>query len=160
MRATHLASTVCLTVAITVSACSGGGAPLSPSVVAPLTAPASGARIRVLDEALGALPPVTINIVGSVGATAFDPNPLQAMLGDMLVWTNNDVTTHHIVLDDGTDVGAVVPGESSAPVPLTTESASYYCRLHPSMFGIINRELPPMEDDPYPGYATTGTRKP
>ena len=147
MRAAHLA--LVLTVAVAMWAC-GGGTPLSPSAVSPLTTAASGARIVALDE-MPVSAPVAVSIVGTGGTGSFYPNPLYAMLGDMLVWTNNDLVTHHLVLEDGTDLGDVVPGQSTAPVPLTTESTSYYCTLHPSMFGTINRELP-IEEDPDPYY--------
>jgi plastocyanin len=95
--------------------------------------------------------------VGSIGTLSFIPNPLQAMLGDMLVWTNNDIRIHHIFLEDGTDVGQILPGESSVPVSLAAESTSYYCALHPSMVGTINRDLPvepddDADDDPYDYY--------
>lgn len=156
MRAAPLA--LVLTVATAMWAC-GGGTPLSPSAVSPLTTAASGARIRVFDElpAEGA-PHLAITITGSIGTYAFNPNPLQAMLGDMLVWTNDDVRMHHIVLEDGTDVGQILPGASSAPVPLAAEATSYYCLVHPSMFGVINRELP-IAEDPYPDYSVRPRRR-
>jgi plastocyanin len=80
---------------------------------------------------------VIINIIGTFGFNAFDPNPIQATLGDMIVWTNNDTRVHHIVFDDGTDVGEVAPGQASAPVALTTQAASFHCTIHPSMVGSI-----------------------
>jgi plastocyanin len=89
---------------------------------------------------------VIISIIGSIGANAFTPNPIQANVGDMIVWTNNDVRLHHIVLDDGTDLGDVQPGQSSAPAPLMTPTAMFHCTIHPTMVGSINGVLPP---DPY-----------
>jgi plastocyanin len=91
---------------------------------------------------------VIVGIIGSFGATAFNPNPIQANVGDMIVWTNTDAVLHHIVLDDGTDVGAVEPGQSSVPVPLMTPTATFHCTIHPSMVGGINVDLsiaPPMD---------------
>jgi plastocyanin len=100
---------------------------------------------------------VIISIVGSFGGNAFMPNPIQANVGDMLVWTNNDSRLHHIVLDDGSDLGDVAPGQSSAPMVLTTPSANFHCTIHPSMVGSINGNMtppvyaPPPPDDYY-GY--------
>src|SRR5581483_5941164 len=41
---------------------------------------------------------LTIEIVGYVGSSSFAPNPSTAAMGDMLVWSNMDAVTHHIVL--------------------------------------------------------------
>lgn len=96
---------------------------------------------------------LTISIVGSFGTGAFSPNPIQAMVGDMIVWTNADRTLHHIVLDDGSVVGDVAPGASSAPMALKTSVTTYYCTIHPSMFGSINGSL---DAPPDPGYGSGG----
>jgi plastocyanin len=95
-------------------------------------------------------PPVTISIVGTAGTQAFNPNPSAAAVGDMIVWANNDKLLHHIVLDDGTDVGDIAPGESSKAVALATPTAGYHCTLHPSMVGSINGQLAPPMPDPEP----------
>jgi len=81
--------------------------------------------------------PVTINIIGPAGAGAFVPNPLQVALGNMIVWANSDLITHGIVLDDGTPVGRLLPGQSSIPIALATETMGYHCTLHPTMVGQI-----------------------
>ena len=77
--------------------------------------------------------------MGSAGTTAFSPNPLSASVGTAVVWTNNDVTTHRIVLDDatGTLIGNMAPGESSAPFAVAEAAVAYHCTLHPSMTGTI-----------------------
>lgn len=80
---------------------------------------------------------LTINIVGSFGTLAFAPNPLQGAVGNTVIWTNNDFIAHTIVLDDGTPVGSIAPGQSSPPIPLATPTASYHCTIHPSMTGQI-----------------------
>lgn len=95
----------------------------------------------------------TITIVGTSGFGAYDPNPSKAALGDLIVWTNMDANPHHIVLDDGTDVGLIAPGAASTPMPLATAVAGYHCTFHPSMTGTINGEMPlprPPEEEPPP----------
>jgi plastocyanin len=79
----------------------------------------------------------TIAIVGSSGTAAFAPNPLQVAPGHTVVWTNNDATVHQIVLGDGTMVGTINPGQSSAPVTVAAGSMTYRCTFHPSMTGTI-----------------------
>jgi plastocyanin len=99
-----------------------------------------------------------IGIVGSFGANAFTPNPIQAAVGDMIVWTNNDLVPHIIVLDDGTEAGHVAPGQSTAPLALITPTVTYRCTIHPSMVGTVGIDLtpapPPPPEPPYwpPGY--------
>ena len=132
--------------------CSGGQLPSSPSALSSHNGASSGAgRFRALDDAAMPSPmQVLINIVGSVGSNAFMPNPTTANMGDQIVFTNTDLVVHHIVLDDGTDLGEVQPGQSSAPMPLTTPTATYHCTIHPTMIGSINGDLPmPAPADPY-----------
>ena len=56
-------------------------------------------------------PPLVVDIVGAVGPAAYAPNPLEAAIGATLVWKNSDVYPHIIVLDDGTPVGDLAPGQ-------------------------------------------------
>ena len=120
-----IASAVCV---IAMSACSGGGgnaAPSAPSTTTP-TAKAT-----------------TISIVGSSGNTAFSPDVVSANVGDQIVWTNNTAVLHHIVLDDGTVVGDINPGASSAAMSLKTASGSFRCTIHSTMIGSFNAAAPP-----------------
>lgn len=80
---------------------------------------------------------LTINVVGLLGNLSFAPNPLQAAIGNIIVWTNNDFLPHDIVLDDGTPVGNLTPGQSSLPITLAAETVGYHCTIHPSMVGQI-----------------------
>jgi len=141
--------------------CSGGHFPSSPSgLISPSTASTNSGRLRVFDDPPMPMPTpmqVMINIVGSFGSTAFMPNPTTANVGDQIAFTNTDLVMHHIVLDDGTDLGEVQPGQSSAPVALTTPTATYHCTIHPTMVGSINGDVPqppppPPADPYYPPY--------
>jgi len=143
--------------ALTMWSCSGGTMPSSPSLLSPLTAPgAAGGRLRTLADPTPLA--VIINIVGTAGSNAFMPNPTAANMGDQIVFTNTDIRIHHIVLDDGTDLGEVAPGQSSAPMPLMTPTATFHCAIHPTMVGAINGDLPPANayypppPDDYSGY--------
>jgi hypothetical protein len=86
--------------------------------------------------------PLMVNIIGTFGPGAFLPNPLQAIIGDTIVWMNGDVISHVIVLDDGTPVGTLLPGQASLPIPIATETMGYHCTLHPSMVGQVTTVLP------------------
>jgi len=101
---------------------------------------------------------VTISIVGSAGPEAFAPNPLQASVGQhTVVWTNNDVTVHRIVLDDGTTVGTISPGQSTSPIAVSAASVTYRCTIHPSMVGTIQD---PAVVSPTPGPTPAPTPPP
>jgi plastocyanin len=161
-------SALLLAGAATLWSCSGSALPSAPSLVTPQTARgAGGTRVGLLEEPVApALPTdpaipmpdptapptpiaVIINIIGTFGFNAFDPNPIQAVLGDLIVWTNNDTRVHHIMLDDGTDVGEVAPGQSSAPMTLATPSATFHCTIHPSMIGTVgDLSLTPAPEPP------------
>ena len=85
----------------------------------------------------------TISIVGSTGNTAFTPDVVSANVGDKVVWTNNTTVLHHIVLDDGTVVGDINPGASSAAVALKTASGNFHCTIHSTMIGSFNAAAAP-----------------
>jgi len=94
--------------------------------------------------------PVTISIVGSVGPGAFLPNPTSAVVGDTVVFTNSDLRIHRIVLDDGTVLPNLAPGQSTDPIALTRMTTAFYCEIHPSMTGSIqDPSAPPIESPPY-----------
>jgi plastocyanin len=113
----------------------------------PATVPMPNPDQIPLPEGVPAPAPVqlTINVVGLLGPLSFVPNPLQAAVGNLIVWTNNDLVQHDIVLDDGTPVGNLAPGQSSAPITLITETTNFHCTLHPSMTGQITPPPPPGE---------------
>jgi hypothetical protein len=97
--------------------------PLSPSVFSPRSAPAGNAvRLRSFDEP--------------------EPSPVEPTAMSVII-------SIIIVMDDGTDLGDVVPGGSTAPIALTTPMASFHCTLHPSMVGGINMDPPAPVPDPY-----------
>jgi plastocyanin len=93
----------------------------------------------------------TINILGINGAQSFSPNPGAIGQGQTMVWQNKDPgNVHRIVADDGSfDAGTIMPGATSAPVPLRTSAVSYHCTNHPTMVGSINMSTP---QPPGPGY--------
>jgi len=138
--------------------CGEGRSPVSPSSLAPN----SNLTLRPLNDEHPVPEPgpvpvaLTISIVGSFGNNAFTPNPIQASVGDMIVWTNSDQTMHSIVLDDGTVIGDVASGESSMPIPLISPTATYHCTIHPTMVGSINDaaapEPPPSPNPPPDDY--------
>ena len=129
-----------LAAAVGMWSCGGGsssGTPTAPTTPSPTPAPTS--------------PTVTINIVGSDGNKAYQPNPVVARTGDTLLFRNNDSTTHHVVMDDGSaDLGDIAPG-SSRSATLKGAGSNYHCTIHPTMVGSVNGATAP-EPPPSDGY--------
>lgn len=133
--------------ALALWSCGGGSAP---------TAPAAAATAAVTTSPAGPAT-VTVSIVGSVGNTAYRPNPIAANSGDTVTFKNDDSTAHHIVMDDGSaDFGEVGPGGTSTGFTLKNGNATnFHCVIHSSMVGSINgatAPTPPPCNDPY-GYS-------
>jgi plastocyanin len=117
----------------------GGGS--TPSPAAPSTpAPAAGG------------PTVTVNIGTSLTSAAFNPNPVPAAAGDTVAFKNNDTTTHHIVMDDGSaDLGDLAPGATTRSITVKG-AGNFHCTIHSSMVGAINGPVPDPPPCTTPGY--------
>ena len=95
---------------------------------------------------------VTINITGVKGKQSFSPNPASVAAGQQVIFKNNDVVTHRVVIDDRSlDTGDIAPGASSQPLALGAVSKPYHCSLHPSMVGSLNAADTP-DPPPCTGY--------
>jgi len=111
--------------AFVVISCGGGGGGSTPTSPTP-SAGGTGTSV------------VTITITGKNGTLAFDPNPATVPTGQVVVYKNNDVVTHHIMLDDGSAQTAdIAPGATSGQVTIGGNK-SYHCVIHPGMVGGFN----------------------
>jgi len=143
--------------AVALWGCGGGGGsaaatPTSPTAAAPVPAVTPTPTPAPTTTAAT----VTVAIVGSSGNRAFQPNPVRANAGDIVMFRNSDTVLHHLVMDDGSaDLGDVAPGAVSRGFTLRSASASnFHCTMHSSMVGSINGATapePPACLDPY-GY--------
>jgi len=126
--------------ALLAASCGGGG-------TAPTPAPTGGG---------GTTTTVTITITGQGGRLAFNPNPATVSPGQLVMFKNNDVVAHHVILDDGTiQTSDIAPGATSAAVAMgTSGSKTYHCTIHPGMVGGFNgaeAEPPPNCNQAYCG---------
>jgi plastocyanin len=86
------------------------------------------------------------------GKQSFDPNPASVAAGQLVVFKNADVVTHHVTLDDGSlQTGDIAPGASSQPLAIGAINKAYHCSMHPSMVGSFN-SAPTPEPQPCTGY--------
>ena len=94
---------------------------------------------------------LTITIVGQRGNSSFSPNPASAG-GRTVVFKNNDVEAHRVVLNDGTiDTGDIPAGGTSRAVVMPPSGANYHCSLHDNMGGAVEPQgggPPPACADP------------
>jgi plastocyanin len=118
-----------LTAALCAAGCGGGSSASSGSPTAPTGSSGNPGTTTV-----------TITITGQNGKLAFNPNPATVAAGQLVMFKNNDVTTHHIMLDDGSiQTADIAPGATSAAVAMgTSGSSTYHCTIHPGMVGGFN----------------------
>lgn len=126
--------------ALALAACGGSATPSpaasplgQPSEAATQGAGGSGAASTACEPSTGA---------GAVAVTiadfAFSPDPVQASVGDVVEWTNEDSAPHTATLDDiecSTD--SLANGASGALVFAEPGTYAYHCRIHPTMTGTI-----------------------
>jgi plastocyanin len=145
---------IVLTMALMVPAC-GGGSSYSGNTTSPSPTPSPTPTPTPIPTG-GGSGAVTIDIVASSGNQAFNPNPVQAAAGTMLVWKNDTTELHHIVMDDGSaDFGNIAPGAASTAMAVPGSGGTYHCTIHPSMVGSINGDSapqPPSDGGSTPGY--------
>ena len=78
--------------------------------------------------------------------TAFQPNPANIKVGDIVRWTNNDNTIHTVIernpstgedVEGGFASDILGPGVTFEHTFNQTGTFEYYCNLHPQMVGTI-----------------------
>lgn len=95
-----------------------------------------------------------VNVSITAGATskttnAYDPNPVEANVGDKVIWTNSDSTPHTATSGqpgeaDGMfggeagSFGTIIPPQGKQEFTFTEAGEfPYYCGLHPNMVGTV-----------------------
>ena len=107
------------------AASSGGGAASAPAASA---GGATGAACAAAPAGATAATTVTIKDF------KFSPEPVQAKVGDVIAWTNQDGSTpHSATLDDGTcDTKPIAGGASASLVFTAPGTYAYHCSVHPT----------------------------
>lgn len=74
----------------------------------------------------------------SIKDFAFEPNILTVTVGTTVTWTNSDPVQHEAASDNGTyDSGIMNPNDQFTYSFSQPGNYSYYCKIHPYMFGMI-----------------------
>jgi len=76
--------------------------------------------------------------------TAYRPNPAQVSIGDTVIWTNDDSTTHTVTSgenaqpDGNFDSSIMAPQQTFEHTFTEAGEYRYFCLLHPNMVGTVS----------------------
>ena len=129
-----------LTAVLCLVACGGGtstatGGASSPSVAA--SAPAASSDGGTGGACAPSTEPGTVQ--AAMAGTSFTPSTIQAKVGDVVEWTNNDSIGHTATLDDdpGCTTATLGAGEKGALKFSAAGSYPFHCKIHSNMTGTI-----------------------
>jgi len=129
-----------LATALALAACSGGGT----STQAPAGGtPAPGGGTQPPAATTAASAPCTDSTgttVVAVGVANLQwQQPINAKVGDVITWTNNDTVPHRVALDDGScAMSDNIPGGGSKSLVFSVAGTfPFHCAVHPTMKGTI-----------------------
>jgi plastocyanin len=101
------------------------------SAAAPSAAASSAASAAASAPAAGAA-------AVAIKDFAFNPQTIQAKVGDTITWTNQDSTAHTVTLDDkSVDSGNVAPSATYSHAFTQAGTFTYHCSIHTQMTGTI-----------------------
>ena len=104
----------------------------SPSAAAPSTVASAAAPSAAASAPAAGGPAVSIKDF------AFNPQTIQAKVGDSITWTNQDSTAHTVTLDDkSVDSGSLAPGSTFNHAFTQAGTFTYHCEIHKQMTGTI-----------------------
>ncbi len=119
---------------LTLAACSGSTA-ATPSASAPAaSAPAASTAAGGGAAACAAAPAgSTATVSVTIKDFKFAPQPVEAKVGDIVAWSNQDgSTSHSATMDNGACDTKTIAGGSTAMLVFTTAGTyTYHCSIHP-----------------------------
>jgi plastocyanin len=128
---------------LTLAACSGGTSPAPAATTAAsapagggASAPAGGASAPAGGGAACASAPAgsTAAVTVTIKDFKFSPQPVQAKVGDVVAWTNQDGSTPHSATMDtaGCDTNTINGGATAMLVFSQPGTYTYHCSIHPT----------------------------
>ena len=128
---------------LTLAACSGGTSPAPAATTAAsapagggASAPAGGASAPAGGGAACASAPAgsTAAVTVTIKDFKFSPQPVQAKVGDVVAWTNQDGSTPHSATMDtaGCDTNTINGGATAMLVFSQPGTYTYHCSVHPA----------------------------
>ena len=129
------------------AACGGAATP-SPSASSP-TAASPAAASGGSSAGGGSAKACAVAPAGSTAAStvaiqnsAFGTKTVQAKVGDVVAWTNQDSIPHTATMDDGScDTGQIAGGASAMLVFTAPGTYTYHCAVHPTTMKDVTVEV-------------------
>jgi plastocyanin len=110
---------------------SSGGAPAGASSPAGASAGAGASSAAAACAAAPAGAAATVNV--SIKDFKFSPQPVQAKVGDVIAWKNDDTAPHSATMDSaGCDTDSINPGSAAMLVFTAPGTYTYHCKVHPT----------------------------
>ena len=73
----------------------------------------------------------TVNV--TIKNFSFTPQPVEAKVGDVVAWKNDDAVSHSATMDDGScDTNPISAGSSAMLVFTAPGTYTYHCKIHPT----------------------------
>jgi len=124
---------------VALAACGGGATPTASSSAAapPSSAPSTAASAPAGSAAGAACAVAPTGGTAAVSVTIkdfkFSPDPIQAKVGDVIGWTNNDTTQHTATLDDNSCSTDALAGGAIGMLTFSAPGTyPYHCKIHPT----------------------------
>ncbi|HEY7590188.1 MAG TPA: cupredoxin domain-containing protein [Candidatus Limnocylindrales bacterium] len=133
MRRPTLAGLVLIAI-LGAGACGGTGSGGSPAATTAASAsPAAGAPCARATD------PVESPVEVSIAGRAYDPDPVEAKVGQPIAWTNEDGVPHTATLDEfpACATSTLSQGSTGALVFSAAGTYAYHCAIHSSMKATI-----------------------
>lgn len=117
------------------AACGGGATPTPASSGVPEQS-GTGSIPSVASAAAAACAVAPAGAAATVNATIVDfgynPQPIQAKVGDVVAWKNTGSAPHSVTLDDGScDTDTINAGSSGMLLFNAPGTYTYHCKIHP-----------------------------
>jgi plastocyanin len=126
-----------LLASIALAGCTAGAATNAPaSALATPAAATSGSASQAAAACAASDKAGTVDV--KIADFKFDPATVQAKVGDVVEWTNNDTTAHSAVITGkGCETEKLDNGKSGAIEFTAPGSYPYQCGIHPTMKGTV-----------------------
>jgi plastocyanin len=139
---------------IAVAACGGGASPTpaSSTAVTPSAAGSPAASVPAASAGSASAGSAAACATAPAGSTAaatvtikgfaYSPQPVQAKVGDVIAWKNEDGAPHSATMDDNScDTGTISSGASAMLVFTAAGTYTYHCKVHPTQMKDVTVEV-------------------
>jgi plastocyanin len=84
----------------------------------------------------------TATVTASIKNFTFSPQPIEAKVGDIVAWKNDDSAPHSATMNDGScDTDTINPGSTGMLVFTAPGTYTYHCKIHPTQMKDVTVEV-------------------